>query len=61
MSELPQERQAGVDITPEMIEAGVRVYDCWEPDHIFDEVGGLPIMQSVSWWQMFLGQCLPSQ
>lgn len=29
-----------IEVTPEMIEAGVAVYDAWEPDHIFDEGGG---------------------
>lgn len=37
------QRQAGasedVQITPEMVEAGVRAYDAWEPEHVFSEVG----------------------
>ena len=35
-------RQAGAQIksTPEMIEAGVGVYEAWEPNHIFDGQGG---------------------
>lgn len=34
--------QAGAQIesTPEMIAAGVKAYEAWEPDHIFDDQGG---------------------
>jgi len=40
------ERQAGIcesegiTVTPQMIEAGWRVYQQWEPDNIFDPYGG---------------------
>ncbi len=31
-------RQAGkIEITPKMIEAGVRVYQKWEPKHVFGD------------------------
>ncbi len=33
--------QVGVEVTPEMIKAGLGVFDSWEPDHIFDEQGGV--------------------
>jgi hypothetical protein len=36
-----ENRQAGVEVTLEMIRAGVGVFDSWEPDHIFDEQGGV--------------------
>lgn len=29
-----------IEAMPEMIAAGVRAYDEWEPDHIFAENGG---------------------
>ena len=41
MKHKPQNGQAGVDVTPEMIESGVSVFDSWEPDHIFDGQGGV--------------------
>ena len=29
-----------IEVTPEMIEAGVDQYEVWEPEHIFDDQGG---------------------
>jgi hypothetical protein len=26
-----------IEITPEMVEAGVNEFDAWESDHVFDE------------------------
>jgi hypothetical protein len=38
-----QVRQAGaaIEITEEMIEAGVNAYQKWEPDHVFEGIGGV--------------------
>jgi hypothetical protein len=35
-------RQAGanIEITEEMVEAGVEVYEEWEPHHVFEGAGG---------------------
>jgi hypothetical protein len=38
MTRAPEAGQAGAtEITPTMIEAGVKAYLEWEPDHIWDE------------------------
>lgn len=29
-----------IEITPDMIKAGMTAYNCWEPDHVFDDFGG---------------------
>ena len=31
---------AEIEVTAEMIEAAIKAYDLWEPDHIFDPLGG---------------------
>jgi hypothetical protein len=47
-----------IEITPEMVEAGLRAYEAWEPEHIFSEVGAAEYAKRdlvVSIFQVLVG------
>jgi hypothetical protein len=36
----PGQADAEIEVTDEMVEAGVEVYEEWEPHHVFEGAGG---------------------